>query len=351
MTLAVCIMMIAVLAACGNAATDTEATAESDVTPSATPIETPTEIEMVPVETPEPVALSHTTGLSYDDEYLPVMVVIENSPPARPQTGLQTADVVYEVPVEGSITRFVCVFSDNVPEGVMPVRSGRVSFLYIQQEWDALFMHFGGSGNGITTMPDYTFYGHPLYKKIKIDIDGNYDSAVAPYYIRVEGVSWVHSVMMYPALVRELYDYEPEPLHWKFDSNATYSGGDGTQINLKMCTNDDDYVSYTYDPEQDVYLRFMNGKEFMAAETDAQVAVKNVIVHYATYDAVKSGKDVYKVWDMTGSGDADIYIGGKLIKGSWKRESVEDETVYYDADGNQIVLRAGNTWIHFHPYE
>ena len=51
-------------------------------------------------------------------------------------------------------------------------------------------MHFGGSGNGKTSMPDYTFYGNPLFKKIKIDIDGNYDSAAIPYFIRVEGVSW-----------------------------------------------------------------------------------------------------------------------------------------------------------------
>lgn len=145
-------------------------TAEPEPTPTATPAATPTATlapspspTAVPTPSPTPfVNRSNTTGLAYDGEYKPVMVVIENSPQARPQTGLQSADVVYEVPVEGSITRFVCVFSDTVPEGVMPVRSGRVSFLYIQQEWNAVFMHFGGSGSGMSGAPDYTFYGLSL---------------------------------------------------------------------------------------------------------------------------------------------------------------------------------------------
>jgi len=343
--IAAAIMMIAALGACSattDAPVDTPVPTDAPTdAPTPIPTEAPTP---TPVPTPTPL-VSNTTGLPYDGDYQPVMVVIENSRAARPQTGLQTADVVYEMPIESSITRFVCVFSDNVPEGVMPVRSGRVSFLYIQQEWDALFMHFGGSGNGITSMPDYTFYGNDLFGDIKIDIDGNYDRAAKDYYIRVDGVSWVHSVMMYPALAQQLYDYSPEPLGWLFDNNVVYSGMDATQINLPMCSGDEDYVSYTYDADADVYLRFMNGKEFMAAETEQQVAVKNVIVQYSTYKS----KDVYKVWNMTGGGDADIHIGGVLIKGSWEKPSATAPTVFYDADGEPIVLRPGNTWIHIHP--
>ena len=81
------------------------------------------------------IKLSYTTGLPTEAPYQPVMVVIENSTDARPHTGLQTADVVYEVPVEGDITRFIAVFQDDVPTGVMPVRSGRAPFLCIQAEW------------------------------------------------------------------------------------------------------------------------------------------------------------------------------------------------------------------------
>ena len=303
------------------------------------PTPSPT-LEPTPSPTPD-VPRSNSTGLAYDGEYKPVMVVIENSPTVRPQTGLQTADVVYEVPVESSITRFVCVFSDNVPEGVMPVRSGRVSFLYFQQEWDAIFMHFGGSGSGISGAPSYTFYGNELHDDLKIDVDG-LKGKWNDYYYRVDGIGAPHDVMGNPLLAQQLYDYSPEPLNWLFDSNATYSGSDVTQINLQMCSNDEDFVSYTYDAVQDVYLRFMNGKEFASKETDKQVAVKNVIVQYSTYESI----DKYKVWQLIGGGNADIYVGGKLIKGSWKKDSATAPTVFYDADGSQIVLHPGNTWIH-----
>ncbi len=311
-------------------------------TPKATPEQTPIPTtEPVPTPTPRPEDMSYTTGLQYKGEYKPVMVVIENSPAARPQTGLQTADVVYEVPVDGGVTRFVCVFSDNVPEGVMPVRSGRVSFLYIQQEWNTPFMHFGGSGSGNSNAPDFTFYGNKLHGDIKIDVDG-LKGKWSDYYYRVKGIGAPHNVMGNPLEVQKLYDYTPTPLKWEFDSNVTYPGADVTEIKLGMSTKYDDFTSYTYDAAQDVYLRFMKGKEFKSKETDKQVAVKNIIVQYSTYEQI----DVYKVWKMTGSGNADFYIGGKLVKGTWSKESPTSQTLYCDDKGAPIVLHPGNTWIH-----
>jgi hypothetical protein len=344
----IAVLLLISIAGCGlsSSADEPTATPEPTVmpepTPSPTPEPTPT-LEPSPTPIPEPE--SYTTGLPYSGEYKPVMVVIENSTSARPQTGLQTADVVYEVPVEGAVTRFVCVFSDTIPESVMPVRSGRVSFLYLQQEWNAVFMHFGGSGNGKSSAPSYTYFGNELHDKVKFDVDGLYNSEYRSFYKRVSGKSAPHNVEMYPQMAQQLYDYSPDPLNWIFDANATYTGSDATEIKLSMCSGDDDFVSYTYDAAQDAYLRSMNGKEFKSAETGAQVTVKNVIVQYSTYKS----KDVYKVWEMTGGGNADIYIGGKLIKGSWKKDAADSPTVFYDDQGQQIVLRPGNTWIHIHP--
>lgn len=316
---------------------------EMTPTPSLKPAKT-AESTLAPTPVPTPHIGSYTTGLPFEGEHKPIMAVIENSPAARPQLGLQTADVVYEVPVEGSITRFVCIFSDHVPEEIMPVRSGRVTFLLLQQEWDAIIMHWGGSGSGVSGAPAYTFFGNELHDKIKIDVDG-WSGKWNDYYKRVKDKRAPHNVKGNPLLVQQLYDYSPKPLDWKFDSQVTYSGDDVTQISLSMCSHDDNFVSYTYDSAQDVYLRSMAGKAFKSAETDKQVSVKNIIVQYSTYDS----KDVYKVWNMIGTGSADIHIGGKLIKGSWEKKSVDTQTMFYDDKGNQIVLKPGNTWIHIHP--
>ncbi len=312
-------------------------------TPSPSPTPTPTP---VPTPTPTPyVQKSLTTGLPYDGEYKPVLVSIENSPAARPQRGLQTADVVYEIPVEGSVTRFLCLFSDNVPEEVMPVRSARVPFLYVIKEWDCIFMHWGGSGSEHKSGTEpYNFFGHKLYDDISFDVDGH-TGHWNDYFYRVDYAKAPHNVMGNPALAQQLYDYEPKPISWLFDEQSTYEGEAVEEIKLPMCTNISDYVSYTYDKENDVYLRSMQGKKFLSAETDEQLSVKNIIVQYSSY------KVTYKIklWKMTGEGKADFYIGGVKIEGTWKRDSADDQTLYLDSEGNQIVLRPGNTWIHLHP--
>lgn len=294
----------------------------------------------------EPIKTSPTTGLPSELTYQPVMVVIENSPDARPQQGLQIADVVYEVPVEGDITRFVSVYQDNVPTEVMPVRSGREPFLYIQGEWDAIFMHYGGSGSGYEDADDYTFYGNSLYNQIKIDLDGISNNP-GGIYQRVSTIPAPHNVRANPQAAQKLYDYQPIPLGWKFDPTIYYPGSSTvTTINLPYTGINEDFVTYQYDINEGVYLRSMNGETFLDAETKTQIKIKNLIVQHTNY-SIKGG--TYKDWEMIGNGTADFYIGGMHVTGSWSKESATTPTIYKDAQGNQIVLKPGNTWIHIHP--
>lgn len=289
------------------------------------------------------VKKSSTTGLDFDGDYKPVMAVIENSPAARPQIGLQTADVVYEVMVEGSITRFVSLFSDKVPEQIMPIRSARAPFLYIQQEWDALFMHFGGSGGRGEV--EYTFYENSLHNKIKISLDGMTGNNNG-IFKRVNTAPAPHNVMANPLEAQKLYNYHPKPLDWKFDATVFYPGESVTAIDIPFTTNIRNYVSYNYDFDKGVYLRSMSGVPFIAAETKAQMQVKNVIVQYASY-STKGG--IYKDWVLVGNGRADFYIGGMYVQGSWSKESPAAQTMFKDTAGNPIVLKPGNTWIHIQP--
>lgn len=301
---------------------------------------------------PEPIGTdsgvinkSKTTGLDFEGEYRPVMAVIENSPAARPQTGLQTADVVYEVMVEGSTTRFVSIFSDKVPEEILPVRSGRAPFLSIQQEWDTLFMHFGGSGSGDPNAPEYTFYGNSQHSKIKIDLEGLTGNKNG-IFKRVNTAPAPHNVMGNPLLAQKLYDYEPKPLDWKFDASVFYPGDSVTAVEIPFTTSTKNFVSYVYDFDKGVYLRSMSGVPFMAYETKSQLEVKNVIVQYAPYSIKGS---IYKDWVLVGSGRADFYIGGMYVQGSWSKDSPTAQTIFKDAEGNPIVLKPGNTWIHIQP--
>jgi hypothetical protein len=340
--LAVVLAAMAVMAACAAQPPEPTETPTEAPTSEPTPAPTPEPTE-APTPTPEPRLVSFTTGLPFEGEYKPVMVIIENSAAARPQTGLQTADVVYEVPVEGTTTRFVCVFADQIPEGVMPVRSARVPFLYIQHEWDAVFMHYGGSGSSGGSGAS-SVYKHELHNGIKVDIDG-IKGTWSEFYRRVSGKSSPHNVMGDVQRAQSLYDYTPEPLPWLFDSSSVYAGETADKIALPMSSGKNDFVTYAYESGRDVYLRSMSGKAFKSAETGEQVSVRNVIVQYSTYTTAEG----VKLWKMVGGGRADFYIGGQLVKGSWERASADEPTMFYDDKGGQIVLRPGNTWIHIHP--
>src|SRR5690606_8481024 len=88
------------------------------------------------------------TGLPVKSELLerrPFLVSIDNHPRARPQYGLPQADLVYELPVEGGVTRFAALFWAGEADQIGPVRSSRPYFLDLALEWQAAFVHAGGS--------------------------------------------------------------------------------------------------------------------------------------------------------------------------------------------------------------
>jgi hypothetical protein len=110
----------------------------------------PIVVDDTAMKPPEPTSWAFPlTGAQTEDEAATLnrtlSVKIENTPDARPQTGLSSADVVYETIAEGGITRFNCLFQSQVPQEVGPVRSARLSDLSIVPQYDALFFFSGAN--------------------------------------------------------------------------------------------------------------------------------------------------------------------------------------------------------------
>jgi hypothetical protein len=315
------------------------------VTASPLPSETPA--------APSPVKVSFTTGLPFEGEYKPVGVMIENSPAARPQTGMQSADIVYEAIAEGGITRFFCIFNDTLPEIVGPVRSLRVYYMNIQKEWDSIVVHWGGPHNG----GDADVYGKASkYIKIRVDglkgirIDGKKTKLKLKQYVwRISG-GGVHDCRANVKNIQTMYNYTPkERTPWQFDANTAYAASDKfvTKVILPFAGNDN-YLWYTYDKEKDVLQRYMSKKPFTDTATKKAIEVKNLIVQYVDYYSLNEGKGRQGM-KQTGTGKAAFVIGGKLIKGTWERKNLDSQTIYRDDTGKEIVLRPGNTWVALHP--
>lgn len=289
---------------------------------------------IVPTPTPAPVYRSQTTGKVLPEAavYKPIGIMIENHRDARPQTGLQAADVVYEAMAEGA-TRFLAIFNDTLPENVGPVRSARLYYLKFANEWDSIYVHIGGPSSGKASV--YTKAASALVK-LRVDfIRGTYTK----YYWRVKNRHAPHNVYTSLPKLTELIKYEAKGRTFLFDENPSYPGEPVSEVTIPL----NDAVTYRYDKDKDVWVRYMGKKPFIDTATNAAIEVKNLIVQYVRYyDGGSKGKWLL---DQTGSGKAVFFIGGKMITGTWERESLETHTIYRDDAGNEIVLKPGNTWI------
>lgn len=358
------ILAFGVFTGCANTATPAEtdaatATANPAATEENTPAQTPQktgEPSPTPTVNPLPEDASPTTGLKGGNTtYKPIIVQIENEPPARPQQGIQWADVVYETMIEGIDTRFTCVFNDilwqkDSPETleVGPVRSSRYYHQWIQGEWDALYVHQGGPETpGVET---YIF--GPSGDHIKVRINAAGKGAVNANYIyrrKNTGKALEHTAYTELHKNLEVYNYEPTMrrpfLYYPLKDYADMPAIEN--IELAFWSQKQNWVEYKYDAAKDKLIRYMSGKEFIAEETGKPLEVQNLIVQYAT---VLDFPDEHKQVDVFGEGPAEYIIHGKHIKGTWKRENAANApTIYYDENGEEIVMTPGNTWIEIYP--
>ena len=124
-------------------------TVTPSATPTSTPEETPTEAPKSESTLPEGQMYSYLTGEPVDvaaGTRRPIAIMINNLQPAVPQSGINQADLLYEIEVEGNITRLMAVFLDPSNIGkIGPVRSARPYFVYFAMDNEAVYSHYGWS--------------------------------------------------------------------------------------------------------------------------------------------------------------------------------------------------------------
>ncbi len=299
-----------------------------------------------------PDSYSPTTGIEGDGHYKPVIVQIENEPPARPQAGLQDADIVYETMIEAEATRFTCLYNDVYPEEVGPVRSSRYYHQRIQQEWDALYVHQGGPEDpNFATTYIYGESGEHIKQRVNgVGKDTEYADLV--YRRENTGKALEHTAYTNVAKDVEVYNYDPVVLQqFKFYPLEDYADNadakDIEKVELGFW-REPGFVEYRYDAASDKLIRYMGGKEFLDEGTGKAVEVQNVIVQYASVtEAPNEGGR--KIVEMSGEGPAEFYIHGKHMTGTWSRPTYGDRTVFMLANGEELTFAPGNTWIEVHP--
>lgn len=268
----------------------------------------------------------------------PIAIMVENSWDARPQSGLAEADILYEAPAEGGISRFMAVYVDGVPEEIGPVRSARHYFVYLAAEFNASYVHIGSSPQG---------YG-ALRATGLVNLDETYGD---PGFWRVGWRYAPHNAFTSVDVVKAALDrvatVDPGGLAgFKFQSNvAPVEGEDAPEVFVNYPGGD--RLKYVYSPEEKLYLRFMNGAPHRDAGTEEQIAPRNLVVQVVdTWVIDDEGRlDM----EQLGKGRAVFFQDGVAVEGNWRKKSYGDVTEWLDAAGNPVQMLPGKIFVQIIP--
>ena len=304
----------------------------------------------------------------------PLAVMIENHADSRPASGISKADVVYEAVAEGGITRFLAIFycgASSQEVKIAPVRSARIYFIHWAQEYGGspIFMHVGGAN-------DFAGYGDTARDARALeyleligwripkgnDFDTTYDSGFPVFWRNYERlgkeVATEHTMMAsldeayaqaekrgYGAKDSEGDSWDEKYVPWRFADDAKKDPAEATEISFEFWSNKPDYnVIWTFDSSQNGYLRENDGQKFTDFEDKSQVFAKNVVVMFVR-ERGPVDKNLHMLYTTTGTGEALIFQNGRVIKGSWRKDTKEARTKFLDDKGAEISFVRGTIWI------
>lgn len=328
------------------------------VSPSA-PIETPTALPTVS-STPTPLANSSPTatpiatpagppnGMAYSDldglavtpdlaHRLPLAIMVDDSPAARPQSGFSSASIVYQAPVDAGQDRYMIIFQEGTASDIGPVRSARPYEVYWASEYNAMLGHYGGDDKSLTVVI-------PSLLGVIYNMDA-LNGGSCPYHRITQRAmphnAYTNSTALIGCLSKRGYPstYQGAPVRPFRDDIPLAQRPTSGSISVPYRTG---VVGYVYHPDSDSYLRYVGGKPQIDPANQKQVMARNVIV---MFQALSTDVNRRPVVANVGSGTALLFQEGLAIHATWKKASNTALTRFYDSTGAEIPLVRGEIFI------
>ncbi|MGA9174173.1 MAG: DUF3048 domain-containing protein [Thermoactinomyces sp.] len=287
-------------------------------------------------EQPPPVMLSPLTGTPISGGKRPLlMVMINNHHKARPQSGLQRADVVVEILAEGEITRFAAFYYNDLKGTVGPVRSVRSYYLDLAEGAHAVVVHAGGAPDALKR----------IREEHVPDLDGIHQDE--RYFTRVSFRRAPHNLYTSLENLTQAIEKKGEVpsirggYHF-VDTPATQNGRAATKIHLVYHPLYE--AGYQYDRATNSFIRYTEGVRQIDRETGHPLSMQNVLVvfaHHRVIDAVG-----HREVDVKGTGTGYLFQRGKAIPIEWK---FRDGWIVPFKNGKEIDLIPGKTWVNILP--
>lgn len=276
----------------------------------------------------------------------PIAVMINNHAEARPQSGLNSADVVYETLAESGITRYLAIFWSQAPAKVGPIRSARQYYLEWLSPYDPLFIYDGCAD---TDNPKTDACGNMYTYNIKrIATIGAWRWNDGRRYAPHNEYSSLINAWEYGE--KQNWDSFPNIESWKFKNDSPVDQrGEKTKVSIvfhQRINNGGYYdVVWTYDSKTNSYFKQTGKRADLDQETNTQVYAKNVVIQEITMTPAYGDSSGRIIQETIGEGKAIYLIDGKITEGKWKKINRMDRTTYYDNDGNEVQFNRGRTWI------
>ncbi len=260
-------------------------------------------------------------------------MMVENSLEARPQSGLKKSGVVFEAIAEGGITRFLVLYQNEKPSLIGPVRSLRLYDVDWLAAFDAGIGHVGGSAMALSEIRNGQYR----------DLDQFFNSQ---YYWRASDRYAPHNVYTNFEKI-DAMNASKNIKSSKFTGFSRVDGKvsankDATSINVVVSSYSFN-SSYVYDETSNTYLRSQGGGAHLDRE-DGQISPSAVVTLHVEETTIMEDGSRENIKTI-GSGDAEIFQNGTVIKGTWHKSSKLGQLSFTDADGNDVPLVRGQTWI------
>ncbi|MFH5822003.1 DUF3048 domain-containing protein [Georgenia sp. AZ-5] len=294
------------------------------------------------------------TGVAGEVAERPAMSVkIENSAAARPQTGLEDADVVWEEMVEGGITRFNAAYHSTVPGEIGPIRSVRPMDAAISGPLGGLLVISGGQPQFVQQMRDAGLQalsndeGAPgMYRVGFRSAPHNVYGAGPELLAQADGG---HSA---PPPEQFFFAWEPE------HATAVRAGTPASVIDVRFPASQ---PGWTWDAAADAgrgagpgeWVRDERDVPQVSADGD-RITAKNVVVlrvQVVDTGTRDPGGNPVPETVLTGTGEALVATGGHVVSGTWSKPGTSDPLTLTDGAGAEIELAPGNTWVELVPVD
>lgn len=275
----------------------------------------------------------------------PIAVMYDNNVGYNSHAGLQDAYLSYEIIVEGGLTRIMALFKDKDVSLIGPVRSSRHYFLDYALESDAIYCHFGWSEfakNDITALGVNNINGltneSAYWRDKNIRAPHNVFTSTETLYKKAKESAYKTEVSDW-----KLLNYSVDEINLSNDENT--NSIIANNVNLKYSNYQT--TSYSYDSENNYYLRSMDGNHHIDKNTKEQLHYKNIIVEKVS----NRNLDSYGRQDLdtVGSNNGYYITNGYAIPITWNKSSRSSKTKYTDINGKEIKVNDGNTFIQIIP--